>query len=134
MPCSTVTAKQDDIIRIFLGQLLQKDTHADSIAIRHNQKMSVTCQRLHRSVSITVLSDMMAGHTGTDSLLAPAIFRLVDPAKSCFVLEHKTDVLAAVDNGKILYCSVNFFEAAISSSLAFLGCLLRGITLRHPCR
>ena len=34
----------------------------------------------------------------------------------------------------IVRCCLNFFEAAISSSLAFLGCLLRGITFRHPCR
>lgn len=39
-----------------------------------------------------------------------------------------------VDNFQFFYGVVNFFEAAISSSLAFLGCLLRGITLRHPWR
>ena len=68
---------------------------------------------------------MVAGHTGTDPFPAPAVFWLVDPAKSGFILEHKADFPGVVDKLKFLYCGVNFFEAAISSSLAFLGCLLR---------
>ena len=75
---------------------------------------------------------MMAGHTGTDTFLAPAVFWLVDASKSSFILEHQTIFLAAVDNFQFFYFGVNFFEAAISSSLAFLGCLLRGMTFRHP--
>ena len=65
---------------------------------------------------------MVAGHTGTDPFPAPAVFWLVDPAKSGFILEHKADFPGVVDKLKFLYCGVNFFEAAISSSLAFLGC------------
>ena len=37
-----------------------------------------------------------------------------------------------MDNFQGFYRGFNFFEAAISSSLAFLGCLLRGMTFRHP--
>ena len=103
VPCRTITAKQNNIISIFFGQLLQKDIHADSIAIGQDEKAPITCQRLHRAVSITVRTDMMAGHTGTDTVPAPTVFRLVDPAKSSFILKHKTDVLAPVDNFKTLY-------------------------------
>ena len=116
MPCCTVAAKKDNIIPIFLRQLLQKDTHTGSIAIRHDKKVPITRQRFHCSVSVTILTNMVAGHTGTDPFPAPAVFRSVDPAKSGFILEHKADFLVAVDKLKFLYCGVNFFEAAISSS------------------
>ena len=77
---------------------------------------------------------MMAGYTGTDAFLTPTVFWFIDPAKSSFILEQQTNFLAAVDNFQFFYCGVNFFEAAISSSLALFGCLLRGMTFRHPCR
>jgi hypothetical protein len=32
----------------------------------------------------------------------------------------------------LFHSNVNFFEASITSSLAFFGCLLRGITFRQP--
>ena len=82
VPCRTITAKQNNIISIFFGQLFQKDIHADSIAIGQDEKVPIACQRLHRAVSIAVLTDMVAGHAGTDTVPAPAVFRLVDPTKS----------------------------------------------------
>ena len=103
MPCRTIAAKQNNIISIFFGQLLQKDIHADSIAIGQDEKVPIACQRLHCAISIAVLTDMMARHAGTDTVPAPAVFRLVDPTKSSFILKHKTDVLAPVDNFKTLY-------------------------------
>ena len=103
-----------------------------SIAIRHDKKASLTGQRLYRSVGIAILSDMVTGYAGAYPFLTPAVFRLVYPSKSSLILKHQADFLSTVENFQILYRSFNFFEAAISSSLAFLGCLLRGITLRHP--
>ena len=82
MPCRTITAKQNNIISIFFRQLLQEDIHADSIAIGQDEKVPIACQRLHRAISIAVLTDMMARHAGTDTVPAPAVFRLVDPTKS----------------------------------------------------
>lgn len=76
--------------------------------------------------------DVVTGYTGTYPFLTPAIPGLIDTAKSSFILEHQTNLLPPVDNFQFFYGVVNFFEAAISSSLAFLGCLLRGITFRHP--
>ena len=131
MPCSTVTAEQYDVIRISFRQFLQKDVHAHCIAIRHDKKASLTGQRLYRSVGIAILSDMVTGHAGTYPFLTPAVFRLVYPSKSSLILKHQADFLSTVENFQILYRSFNFFEAAISSSLAFLGCLLRGITFRQ---
>ena len=116
VPCRTITAKQNNIISIFFGQLLQKDIHADSIAIGQDEKVPIACQRLHCAVGITVLTDMMAGHTGTDTVPTPTVFWLVDPAKSSFILKHKTDGLALVDNSKLLYCGINFFVQIASAS------------------
>ena len=96
------------------------------------RKQSVTGQRLYRPIGIAILPDVVAGYTGTYPFLTPAVLGLVNSAKSSFILEHQANFLPAVDNFQIFYRGFNFFEAAISSSLAFLGCLLRGITLRHP--
>ena len=82
VPCCTITAKQNNIISVFFRQLLQKDIHADSIAIGQDEKVPITWQRLHCAVSIAVLTDMVAGHAGTDTVPAPTVFRLVDPTKS----------------------------------------------------
>lgn len=133
--CHAAPSQQRRIISsLYFSDSCFKKTHTGSIAIRHDKKVPITRQRFHCSVGVTILTNMVAGHTGTDPFPAPAVSWLVDPAKSGFILEHKADFPGVVDKLKFLYCGVNFFEAAISSSLAFLGCLLRGITFRHPCR
>ena len=76
--------------------------------------------------------DVVTGYTGTYPFLTPAVFWLVNSTKSSFILEHQANFLPAVDNFQFFYGVVNCFEAAISSSLAFLGCLPRGMILRHP--
>ena len=96
VPCRTITAKQNNIISVFFRQLLQKDIHADSIAIGQDEKVPIACQRLHCAVSIAVLTDMMAGHAGTDTVPAPTVFRLVDPTKSSFILKHKPNVFDSI--------------------------------------
>ena len=53
---------------------------------------------------------MMAGHTGTDTFLAPAVFWLVDTSKSSFILEHQTIFLTAVDNFQFFYFGVIFLR------------------------
>jgi len=96
VPCRTITAKQNNIISVFFRQLLQKDIHADSIAIGQDEKVPIACQRLHCAVSIAVLTDMMAGHAGTNTVPAPTVFRLVDPTKSSFILKHKPNVFDSI--------------------------------------
>ena len=91
-------------------------------------------QRLHGTKGIVILPDMVAGYTGAYTLLAPAIFGLVDPSEACFVLKHQANHFAAVDNFQFFDAGLNFFEASMVTSSAFLGCLLRGMTLRHPWR
>ena len=76
---------------------------------------------------------MVAGDIGADSCGTPAVFGLVDPTKSSLVLEYEMNLFLWILYTKPLYCVLNFFEASIASVLAFLGCLDRGITLRHPC-
>ena len=94
--------------------------------------MGASRQRLDRPIGITVLTDMMARNTWPESLFAPAILRLVDPSKASLILEHQADTLLIVENFQFFDASVNFFEVSMTSSLAFFGCLLRGITFLHP--
>ena len=132
VPCCTIAAQQDDIVRVFPGQTLQKYIHTHRIALRKHQKETISCPGFHSSEGIVILPDVVAGHTGAHTLFAPAMFRPVDAAKACFILEHQADIFAAVDNSQFFDSGLNFFEASIVASSAFLGCLLRGMTLRHP--
>lgn len=106
--------------------------HRGTAGILRLKYVSVTGQRLYRSIGIAILPDVVTGYTGTYPFLTPAVFGLVNSTKSSFILEHQANFLPAVDNFQFFYGVVNFFEAAISSSLAFWGCLLRGMILRHP--
>ena len=78
---------------------------------------------------------MMAWHGGTYAFLTPAILWLIDPSETSLVLKHQVNDFFSVENFvQLLEFGVNFFEVSMTSSLAFFGCLLRGITFRHPCR
>ena len=134
MPRSTIAAKQNDIIRILLRQVLEEKIHTHCVALRHDKKTTIACERLYCSKGITILPYMVAGNTRTAPFLAPTVFRFVDSSKPCFILKHQPYVLVTVVFFQFLDRRVNFFEDSISSLLAFLGCLLRGIILRHPCR
>lgn len=64
---------------------------------------------------------------------------LVDPSETSFILEHQTHFSTSssviVDFClQFLHFFFNFFEVSMTSSLAFFGCLLRGITFLQPCR
>ena len=64
---------------------------------------------------------MMAGHTGTDTFLAPAVFWLVDTSKSSFILEHQTIFLTAVDNFQFFYFGVIFLRPRFLLRWPFWG-------------
>ena len=66
--------------------MIQKDIHAHRIAIRHDEKLSITGQWLYRSVGIPILTDMVAGHTWANPFFTPTVFRFVDSAKPRFIL------------------------------------------------
>ena len=132
VPCCAVATQQNDVIRILLGQIPQKHIHADCIALGKHQKEVLSRPGLHSSKGIVILPDVVTGHTGAHTFFAPAVFGFVDPSEACFILEHQTDFFVAVDNFQLLDSGLNFFEASIVSSLAFLGCLLRGMILRQP--
>ena len=139
VPSGTVAAKENDVVRILLCQETQKEIHANCITVWHNQEAALPGGWLYSPIGITIFSDVMTGNRWTDTLWAPAIFGLVDPPKACFILEHQTyfSTVSIVIVDFFLQFShffFNFFEVAMTSSLAFFGCLLRGITFRHPCR
>ena len=110
-----------------------------SIAVRHNQKTALSSGWLDCTVGISVFPDVMTGDRRANALLTPAVFGLVDPSETSFILEHQahfsTISTAIVDfRLQFLHFFFNFFEVTITSSLAFFGCLRRGITFLQPCR
>lgn len=133
MPCSSIAAHQNGILWKLLGYLPQKQIHTNCIAIGHDKKTGFACQRLNRTVGISVFPNMVAWNAGPDAFLAPAVFRLVDASEACFVLEHKAHFSTApVEFFQFTDGGFNFFEVSMTSSLAFLGCLLRGMTFLQP--
>ena len=134
MPCCSIAAQQNNVIGVCFGQFPKEYIHASGIALWKNQKEMIPGKRFHRPKGIIILPDMMAGYTGTNPSFTPAVFWLVDSSKASFILEHQTDCFSSVDNFQLFDSGFNFFEASMVSSSAFLGCLLRGITLRQPCR
>lgn len=131
MPCGAIATKQNNIIRILLRQLLEKKVHTHRVALWHDKKAAFACERFYCSIDIAVFPYMVTGNTWTYPSLAPAVFGLVNTSKACLILKHQSYVLLRVGFFQLLDRSINFFEDAISSSLAFLGCLLRGITLYY---
>ena len=87
MPTCAVTNQENLFLGILLGQLLQKYVHTIGIAPWQNQKETVPGARIDRANRITVLPDMMAGHSGPDAA-CPAILWRVDSSKTCLVLKH----------------------------------------------
>ena len=118
---------------------MQKNVGADGIAVWQHQETAFTGSRLNGPIGIAIFADMMAWDRRSDASLTPAVFGLIDSPKTCLVLEHQahfsTVSTTIVDFFlQFFHFFVEFFEAAMTSSLAFFGCLLRGITLRHPFR
>ena len=135
MPRRSIANKHNIIFRIRCCQVLQKDIHANSIAVRQNQKAGFPRQRLYRSIYISVFPNMMARHRRSHPFSAPTVFRLVDAAKTGFILKHQPNPLGIVENfPQFVDPGVNFFEASIASGSALFGCLLLGSFFVHPCR
>lgn len=137
MPGSTVTDEEDFIVWVFFRQFFQENFHTGSITVRHDQKEGITCHRLCCSICVPILPNVMTRHVWPYPFLAPAVFRLVNPAKACFILEHQAQFAVQpipYFGSQFHDLRLNFFEASIASSLALFGCWLRGITFRHPCR
>ena len=90
VPCCTITTQQDQIIRVLLGQFLEKYVHTSRIAIRHNKKTGASRYWFNSSVCIPIFTNVMARYRWTNALFTPAVFGLVDSSESCFILEHKS--------------------------------------------
>ena len=132
MPCSSVAAQENDIIWILPGQFRQENIHTDRIAIWHDQKTGFSSQWLYRAIHIAIFPNTVAGHRRSKTFLTPAVFWLVDSPKSRLILKHQphiVEIFLQFHNS-----CVNFFVVSMTSSAAFFGCLLRGITFLHPCR
>ena len=133
VPCRTIADEHNVTVWIFCGQVLQKEIHANGIAVWKNKEAAITRHGINSTVSIAILSDMMAGHPRTDAFSAPAILRLVDTTETCFILEHEPNTFGIVENfGQFMDSGVNFFEASIASGVALFGCLLLGSFLLQP--
>ena len=131
VPCSAITAKKNFIIKVLIREFLKEDIHTSRIAVRHNEKEGVTSQWFHGTICVTVLPDMVTRDRRTSPFPAPTVFRFVNSSKAGFILKQQMDFFTC---GKLylLDLRVNFFEVAMTSSSAFLGCRLRGMIFRHP--
>lgn len=99
------------------------------------KKTGFPSQRLDRTIGIPVFPNMVTWNAGSDAFFAPAVLRMVDAAEACLILEHKAHFSTAhVEIFQFTDGGFNFFEVSMTSSLAFLGCLLRGMTFLQPCR
>ena len=139
MPCSAVTTQQNQVVRELLGQLIKKDAHPIRIAVWKDQEKGISCSRFDSSISVPIFTNVMARHGWTNTLFAPAVLWLVDSAEPSLILEHQPHFLMRsallVDIiCELVYSIVNFFEVSMTSSLAFFGCLLRGMIFLHPWR
>ena len=125
VPCSAVTDEKNLILRVFFCQHLQEYVHANGVTVRQNKEKRFTSDWLYCAIYVTIFPYVVAGNMRAMTLLAPAVFGLVDPPKASFVLKHKPYLaLLLLDQfgSQKLYLFVNFFEAFIASSLAFFGC------------
>ena len=139
MPGRTITAEQAQVILELFGQCLQKNVGADGIAVWQHQKAAFTGSRLNGSIGVAIFADMMAWNRRPDALFAPTVFGFIDPSETSLILKHQAHFSTVSTTSvefflQFLHFFFNFFEVAMTSSLAFFGCLLRGITLRHPFR
>ena len=91
MSGSAITSKQNDIVRELVGQFLQKKIHAHRITMGHDKEAGCTSQRLHRSIGVSILPDMVAWHTGAHPFFTPTVFGLVDSSETGLILEHQAD-------------------------------------------
>jgi len=86
--------REESYRRILLREFFEKDVHADSITVGHDQKARISCKRFHGTIYIPVLTDMMAQHRWTDAFPASAVLGLVNPPKASLILKHETNVFA----------------------------------------
>ena len=115
--------------------MLQEDVHTDRVAIRKYKEISIAGYGVYSSVSVAVLTDVMAWNPRSYPFPAPAVLGLVDPSKARLILEHQPNLFVAVENFlQFMDSSVNFFEASTASGSALFGCLLLGSFFDHPCR
>ena len=133
MPCGTVATQKNPIIRINLGEGIEKHVHASTITVGHNQKMPFPSQGFYRSIHISIFPYVMAWNAGTLPSDRPTVFGFIDPAKTSFILKHQ----AYFWRTRFLHfgygCFISF-EASMASSLAFFGCLDLGMIFLQPCR
>ncbi len=139
MPGRTITAEQDQVILELFGKCLQENVGTDGIAVWKHQKAAFTGSRLNGSIGIAIFADMMAWNCRPDALFAPTVFWFIDSSETSLILEHQAHFSTVSTTIvefflQFLHFFFNFIEVAMTSPLAFFGCLLRGITLRHPFR
>jgi len=84
VPTRTITDQNNMIICVLCRQFLQENVHAICIAIGQKQKARFARQGFDRPIGIVIFADMMAWHNGAHALVAPAVFRFVDPPETRF--------------------------------------------------
>ena len=144
MVAGLVNNQQYQLIMVFQGQLVQKYRHIQSIALSKNVYKHLAVSRRYCAVHRPILTYSLTGYRWAALRGTPTIGWFTYATKTCFILKHELNtfvfqvlvslVAPIFFQQELLEFFVNFFEEAISSSLALPGCLGRGCTFRHPCR
>ena len=71
--------------------MLQEDVHTDRVAVRKYKEISIARYRVYSSISVAVLTDMVAWNPRSYTFSAPAMLGLVDPSKAGFVLKTSAE-------------------------------------------
>ena len=108
MPCGTVTAKENNVVRILLRQVAQEEIHANCITVWHDQEAALPGGGLDSPVDITILPDVMTGDRRASPFRTPAEFGLVNPPNIhvCAAAYHPS----RAGNDVLRYCVPEYKE------------------------
>ena len=78
--------------------MFQEDVHTYCVTVRKYEKIAIAGYGVYSSVSVAVLTDMVAWNPRPYTFSAPAMLGLVDPPEACLIQKHQPNSFAAVEN------------------------------------
>ena len=96
MPCSTITAQQNQIVRKLLGQFMKKCAHPIRVTVRKNQEKWISRCWFNSSIGISVFTDVMTWYRWASPPFTPTVLWLIDSTEPGFILEHQPHLLIRI--------------------------------------
>ena len=132
MPTSPIQYHHDSIFRIPGRYFIEKYLHASAVDRRQDQRVKRPISHRHCSIRIGVLLGHRDHTQRAHRSRTPALTRVGNTAKTCFILKHHPKWLGArplrVDQGEEV--SEFFFHSNCASTSVFV-CLLSGASFRQ---